>query len=710
MERKTKIRAAKGAVILAAIPFLIHAYEYGPDAGSAGVPRENGTCNQIGCHTGTNVNASGGSVRVTFPNPGVYTPGVTQHLVVTIDDAAQRRWGFELTARLSSDTTKMAGTFSPTDRFTQLICSTLDLIRQQNFATACPANLPLSYIEHTQGGYDRLQPNPGTFEFDWNPPDSDVGEVTIYVAGNAANGDLTSNGDHVYTATYTLVAGGGAPSTPPTPTITDGGVRNAASLALAGLPNGAIAQGSIFVINGSNLGPDGATVQVSAGGKTVAAPVTAGSANQLTAIMPSSATAGSGTVTVTVNGQASSAAAIQISAGSFGINTLNGAGTGPGQIVDADGKPITLMKPAAPGSVVTLTGTGLGATSGDDLAPSKQDVSSTVTLYVGTQQASLQYAGRSGNAPGQDQITFTVPADAINGCYVPVSVVVNNVTSNFASLAVAPAGSACSDGNGFTAAQVQKIQSAGGDTRVATLKLSRTASASSSTVESGAAAFGTYTQGQLASSLGPSQTPSPGGCLVFPFSGSAPGVSDPTQPQALNAGNAISISGPNGAKQLTVPEGSTGIYSAQLASGGTTYLDPGTYTFTGPGGADVGAIEGQLTMPAAVVWSNAASAATVDRSKGLTVSWTGGDPNGFVSISGYAPLAQGSAGAMFTCTAASAAGTFTVPPMVTMALPVSTSGGLTLMGATAPVSFTAQGIDVGLATASSGVSQPAAFQ
>src|SRR6476646_1931801 len=115
MERKTRLRTAKGAVILAAVPFLIYAYEYGPDAGAAGVPNENGTCSQLGCHTGTNVNAPGGSVSVTFPGDLTYSPGTTQHLVVTIDDSKQRRWGFELTARLASDPTKMAGTFSPTD-------------------------------------------------------------------------------------------------------------------------------------------------------------------------------------------------------------------------------------------------------------------------------------------------------------------------------------------------------------------------------------------------------------------------------------------------------------------------------------------------------------------------------------------------------------------------------------------------------------------
>jgi uncharacterized protein (TIGR03437 family) len=707
MERKAKIRLAKTAVIVAAIPFLIYAYEYGPDAGVAGVPGENGTCNQVGCHTGTPINSGGGSVTVTFPGDLTYTPGTTQHLVVTITDPAQRRWGFELTARLASDPTKMAGTFSPTDTFTQLMCASADLVRQVNAASVCPANLPLIYIEHTLAGYDHIQPSPAKYEFDWIPPASDVGPVVIYVAGNAANGDLTQNGDHIYTTNYTLTVGSATP--PATPSINSGGVLNAASQALSGLPDSGLAQGSIFVINGSQLGPDGATVQVSVNGTAVTAPIVAASANQITAIMPSSTPVGSGTVTVTVNGQASSAALVQIVAASFGIYTLNGAGIGPAQLVDANGNPITLTQPAQPSGVVTLTGTGLGPTSGDDLSPTMQDMSSTVTLYVGPEQASLQYAGRSGSAQGQDQITFTIPADAITGCYVPVSVVVNNVTSNFASMAIAPPGSTCSDGDGFTAAQVQTIQQAGGNTRIATLNLSRTASTGAATVDTGSAMFGMYTPAQLASSLGPLQTPSVGGCLVFPFTGSSPTVIDPTQPQALDAGNTISISGPNGEEQLT-PGGTAGVYKAQFANGGAPYLDPGAYTFTSMGGADVGVIQGQLTMPPAIVWTNAASAATVNRAQGLTATWSGGDPNGFVSISGYATVSQGNAGAMFICTTTTAAGMFTVPAMVTMAVPASASGGVTLVGSSAPVSFTAQGVDAGLATASSAVSQPATFQ
>jgi hypothetical protein len=229
MQRRTRLRLAKSAIVLSIVPFLIYAYEYGPDAGAAGVPGEPGSCNQSGCHTGTPVNGGGGSVTVTFPNALTYTPGGTQHLVVTIDDAKERRWGFELTARLASDPTAMAGTFSPTDSRTQLMCDTADDLgigaKERNENTACPASLPLEYIEQTLAGYNFVQPSPGKYEFDWNPPATDVGPVTIYVAANAANGDLTQNGDHIYTATYTLTSAAAAQP----PSITDGGVLNAAS-------------------------------------------------------------------------------------------------------------------------------------------------------------------------------------------------------------------------------------------------------------------------------------------------------------------------------------------------------------------------------------------------------------------------------------------------------------------------------------------------
>lgn len=724
MERRTKLWAAKSAAILLAIPFLIYAYEYGPDAGVAGVPGEAGTCNQAGCHTGTPVNGGGGSVAVSFPNGLSYSPGVTQQLVVTITDPAMKRWGFELTARTQSDVTQMAGTFSPTDKFTQLICDTpadLGIWTKEVNPVAprpCPANLPLAYIEHTLGGYQLNQNSPAQYTFAWTPPATDVGPVTIYVAGNAGPGGIAQNlGCHIYTATYTLTTTSAAPQ----PAISSAGVVNAASLAAPGMPNSAIAQGSIFTINGSNLGPPaavqsglplqtslgGTSVQVTVNGASLAAPIVAVSATQVTAIMPSGIAVGSGTVTVGTSGQTSAAAAVQVTSANFGIYTLNGAGSGPAQVTDANGNAVTLANPAQPGATVTLAGTGLGPISADDVSqPSMQDVSPTVALFVGSEPATPQYSGRSGQAPGQDAITFTVPADAITGCYVPLSVMVNNTVSNFASIAVAPAGSACSDGTGWQASQVQQIQAASGNPRVGTISFTRLASGGVTT-DSGSATFGNYTASQLAGSLGPFQMASTGGCLVFPVSGTAASVTDPVQPQGLNAGSAVGISGANGSAQLTAPSGAaTGIYRGLVgssANGGKLYLDPGAYTIGGTAG-DIGAIQGQFNMPAPVTWTNAKTLSSIDRSQGFTATWTGGDPSSFVNLSGS------SSGAMFTCTAAASAGTFTVPPAVTQALPASGSGQLMLLQVAPSASFTAPGIDIGVATGSTGVSQAVAFQ
>ena len=69
MERTSKLYAAKVAVIMGAIPVLLWAYEYGPDPGYSGVPKEQGTCTASGCHVGTtNDPANKGSVSVAFPS------------------------------------------------------------------------------------------------------------------------------------------------------------------------------------------------------------------------------------------------------------------------------------------------------------------------------------------------------------------------------------------------------------------------------------------------------------------------------------------------------------------------------------------------------------------------------------------------------------------------------------------------------------------
>src|ERR1700691_3386454 len=108
------------------------------------------------------------------------------------------------------------------------------------------------------------------------------------------------------------------------------GVYNAASYAPFGLPNGAIARGSIFTIFGSNLGPaqspslafplqttlGGVSLTVLAGGQSYNAIPLFVSPGQINAILPSAVPAGSATLTVNHNG-ASNAASFQVVAHSF---------------------------------------------------------------------------------------------------------------------------------------------------------------------------------------------------------------------------------------------------------------------------------------------------------------------------------------------------------------------------------------------------------
>ncbi|MBI1788184.1 MAG: hypothetical protein HYR60_11615, partial [Acidobacteria bacterium] len=106
-----KLSVAKAAAVLAAIPILLLAYIAGPDPGKTGAPGES-TCAEAGCHAGT-VNSGPGSVKIDAGGT-TYQPGVKQRIKGTGSDPAQRRWGFQLTARVGTTRTQ-AGSFTPVD-------------------------------------------------------------------------------------------------------------------------------------------------------------------------------------------------------------------------------------------------------------------------------------------------------------------------------------------------------------------------------------------------------------------------------------------------------------------------------------------------------------------------------------------------------------------------------------------------------------------
>ena len=456
-------------------------------------------------------------------------------------------------------------------------------------------------------------------------------------------------------------------------------ILNAASYALPGLPNSALAQGSIFVVFGAELGPvelrqaagfplpaslGGTSVRITVGTTTVEAPLLYVWEKQVAAILPSTTPVGIGLLAVTYEGRTSQSGAFRVVRSSPGILAQNQAGSGPALAQnfnsETDQPRNIFTRPARPGQVVTLWATGLGPISESDARPPvPRDLDVNLQVLVGGRPATVRYKGRSRCCAGADQINFEVPRD-VDGCYVPVVLRAGDATSNFTTISVAAPGADCTDLSGITGPEIERLQS-GGALRVGSISLSafRVTEGSCCEVpgyyESGAASFwrsGITTQ---LSRLG---RPSPGSCLVFP-PGPAVGVNTvPNEPQPvpLEAGPALNVSGPKGARQL--PRRGPGTYGEQFSSAATQlqYLEPGAYTVdNGPGGADVGAFRATLNVQPRLTFTTQTSAA------GLTVTWRGGDPAGFVTITGSSARSVTGQEANFSCTERVSAGQFTVP-------------------------------------------------
>src|SRR6476619_2329956 len=77
------------------------AHSYGPAPRVTGAPGDNPRACTL-CHSGSGLNSGQGSVKIVLPGGAFYIPGVKQRVTVQVADPDQRRWGFELTARLNS--------------------------------------------------------------------------------------------------------------------------------------------------------------------------------------------------------------------------------------------------------------------------------------------------------------------------------------------------------------------------------------------------------------------------------------------------------------------------------------------------------------------------------------------------------------------------------------------------------------------------------
>ena len=505
-----------------------------------------------------------------------------------------------------------------------------------------------------------------------------------------------------------------------TPAITQ--VGNAASY------SNDIAEGSIFVVIGSNLGPatliqagslplttllSGTSVRFApaGGGAAVDAFMVYTSARQVAALLPSTAAVGNYNVTVTYNGATSAVFASRVVQRGYGMITVNSAGTGLAVLQNASaGNAINLFtSPARPGNVMVLWGTGLGPIRvPDNAAPGVQDLRADVAVrvIVGNIEVEPVYAGRSPNLPGADQINFTIPANAATGCSVSLQVRVGDQLSAPANIAIAPAGRAVCEHPFLSEDSLRKIDT-GANAVYGYFSLS--ASSFSLAVpglpipaidfksESVGGAFTKLTLGSVAD-ITNQATPPLGTCRVqrqrIDQSGQAV-----VEVAALDAG-AITLNGPNVANK-TLMKTPSNYYSLALSSpgdalggllGGTPpppVIAAGTYTLAGAGGADIGAFSGQVRVSTPVNWTNRDQIAAIIRTSPLTINWSGGGGDDIVTIVGISgSRVPGSSdnnplfdGAQFYCFAAATAGTFTVPTSILQQLPAAAGFSVGLDGA-----------------------------
>lgn len=558
-------------------------------------------------------------------------------------------------------------------------------------------------------------------------------------AGLSADGVFQA-GVVVIAVRLTITAGSG-----PTPTVSAGGIVNAASFVAAVLPGGSIARGSIFAIFGSNTGPaaspalsfplattlGGVSVRVTQGGSSVdAIPLFVGPA-QINAILPSNTPLGDVNVTVTFNGRSSAPVRFKVVDTSFGIFTVNGTGFGPGIVtnfVSATDQPVnSTQRTARPRQAVTLWGTGLGPINApDNTAPPVGTLPVAVDIFVGGKLVTNKlYAGRGPCCAGLDQLVFEIPADAPPGCFVPVFVRAGNVTSNVVTMAINADGQPCSD----PANPLGTITQRGGRVGVITLLRAgvRAAIAGQTldiTLDVGTASF-TSSQASEFTFNPLTSLPPLGTCTAFSanvdlsgvLGGQLPNVPLPTV-RNLDAGAALTITGTAGTRTLP-KDASSGTYSALIGStfplpgqpSQPLFLNPGAFTITGPGGADVGRFTANLTLPATANWTNRDRITTIDRSQGVTLTWSGGDPaTQAATIVGANVDSVTNAAGVFVCLAPLAAGTFTVPSPILSVLPPSNiqqpdeSVGILafLVSPTGNLpTFTAPGLDAGVAAFSS---------
>jgi uncharacterized protein (TIGR03437 family) len=351
------------------------------------------------------------------------------------------RWGFQITARLASDPSKQAGTFTAND-VVRVLCDATP-------AHDAPCNGALEFPEHSNA--PRTAAGAGfTFSVDWTPPATDVGDIVFYAAGNAANGDGTNSNDRIYTTSSVISPGCANTQKPVITSVVNGGsfgtALTANSMVTIFGQNFASAAtkraaGAADITNGfpTKL----ACIAVEIDGKR--APISYVQSNQINVQAPTTTSLGAVSVRVIANADEAASlpsdpSSVQLLSAAPAFFTFDGKAIAAlfatsNEIV-GDASVVASAKPAKPGDLVALYGTGFGPTNpavaAGAITPGQATITGQPTITIGgttVTPADILYIGLSpGSISGLYQINLRIPATVPDG-NAAVVVRMNSISS-----------------------------------------------------------------------------------------------------------------------------------------------------------------------------------------------------------------------------------------------------------------------------------------
>ncbi len=153
--------------------------------GHTGAPGES-SC--TGCHGGTS-NTGPGSLTLALSDTTLrFVPGETFDATVVMRQPGFDKFGFVGLALKDAGNTTI-GTFTIDDA-----------VRTRTYNDG-----PRKYVSHTPCGADATPPDSLSWTFHWKAPATNVGNITLYIAGLAANHNHALSGDDTYTLMVHLI-------------------------------------------------------------------------------------------------------------------------------------------------------------------------------------------------------------------------------------------------------------------------------------------------------------------------------------------------------------------------------------------------------------------------------------------------------------------------------------------------------------------------